>query len=50
MLRSAAAGLDPQFCWPDSAVSDAVVAIDFNSGERIELLAESPARVETGGS
>ena len=40
------------FCctWPGSSVSDDVWAIDFDTDERIELLATANTRVETDGS
>ena len=40
------------FCcaWPGRSVSDDVWAIDFNTDERIELLATANTRVETDGS
>jgi len=40
------------FCctWPGTTVSDDVWAINFNTGETIELLAEANTRVETDGS
>jgi hypothetical protein len=36
--------------WPGTSVSDDVLAIDVDTGERIELLATANARIETDGS
>lgn len=36
--------------WPGRTVTDAVQAIDFNTGERIELLPTANTRTETDGS
>jgi hypothetical protein len=36
--------------WPGSSVSDNVWAIDFDTGEQIELLATANTRIETDGS
>jgi hypothetical protein len=40
------------FCcnWPGTTVTDGVYAVDFNTGERIELLATASTRVEEEGS
>jgi hypothetical protein len=40
------------FCcnWPGSIVTDGIQAIDFNSGEQIELLATANTRTESDGS
>ena len=36
--------------WPGTTVTDGVHAIDFNTGDRIELLTTANTRTETGGS
>jgi hypothetical protein len=36
--------------WPGRTVTDGVYAIDFETGERIELLAAADTRIETDGS
>jgi hypothetical protein len=40
------------FCcaWPGTAVSDDVWAIDFDTGEQVDLLATANTRIEQDGS